>query len=183
MDGLTPAGATVITRREGDVCYLQLHRPDADNAINDAMLADCGAVLRDCAAWARVGTATANAIENATITTTGCAGAKVADRAQADLWARQGRLPELARHWVDGGTVDWRLLRAEGSARRASLPGHPLSPRPYWVAGATGLSALHGRRKAKRAVRINKGINQGVNQGPDGQGAGLATATSTAPAT
>ena len=50
MDGLTPAGATVITRREGDLCYLQLHRPDADNAINDAMLADCGAVLRDCEA-------------------------------------------------------------------------------------------------------------------------------------
>ena len=129
----------------------------------------------------------ANATNDATMTTTGRAGAKVADRAQAELWAGQGHLPELARHWVDGGIVDWRLLRAEGSARRVALPGHPLSPRPYWVAGATGLSALHGRRKAKRAARINKGINQGVNQGvnqgADGQGAGLATATSTAPAT
>lgn len=127
--------------------------------------------------------ANANATNNATMTTTGRAGAKVADRVQADLWARQGRLPELARHWVDGGTVDWRLLRAEGSARRVSLPGHPLSPRPYWVPGATGLSALHGRRKAKRAARINKGINKSVNQGADGQGAGRATAPSTAPAT
>lgn len=54
MGGLAPAGATLVTRREGDVCYVQLHRPDAGNAINDALLAECGAVLRDCAAWARV---------------------------------------------------------------------------------------------------------------------------------
>lgn len=125
----------------------------------------------------------ANATNNATMTTTGRAVAEVADRAQADAWAREGHLPELARHWVDGGTVDWRLLRAEGSARRVSLPGHPLSPRPYWVTGATGLSALHGRRKAKRAARISKGINQGVNQGADGRGAGRAAGSSTAPAT
>jgi len=54
MGSLAPAGATLVTRREGDVCYVQLHRPDAGNAINDALLAECGAVLRDCAAWARV---------------------------------------------------------------------------------------------------------------------------------
>ena len=54
MGGVGTAYTSVITRREGDVCYLQLYRPEADNAINDAMLAECGAVLRDCDGWARV---------------------------------------------------------------------------------------------------------------------------------
>lgn len=54
MGGVGAAYTSVISRREGEVCYLQLHRPEADNAINDAMLAECGAVLRDCDAWARV---------------------------------------------------------------------------------------------------------------------------------
>ena len=145
---------------------------DAVNANANANATSTGNVNASVTANA---SATATVSATATATTTGRAGAKVADRAQADLWARQGRLAELARHWVDGGAVDWRLLRAEGSARRVSLPGHPLSPRPYWVAGATGLSALHGRRKPKRAGRTNKGA--------DGQAAGRAAGTSTAPAT
>ncbi|KQQ40263.1 enoyl-CoA hydratase [Duganella sp. Leaf126] len=54
MGELDRAYTSVIVRREGEVCYLQLHRPDAENAINDAMLAECGAVLRDCTAWAKL---------------------------------------------------------------------------------------------------------------------------------
>jgi acyl transferase domain-containing protein len=79
------------------------------------------------------------------------------DQAQADDWARSGDLAALARHWVRSGVVDWQLLRPPGAVRRVALPGHPLSPRRYWVAGATGLAPLHGHRKAatsgKRARR------------------------------
>lgn len=49
-----PHYENVVTRREGEVCYLQLHRPQANNTISDAMIAECQAVLRGCASWARI---------------------------------------------------------------------------------------------------------------------------------
>jgi polyketide synthase PksN len=79
-----------------------------------------------------------------------------ADPTQAARWAREHDLVALARHWVRGGAVDWHLLRPAGGARRVALPGHPLSPRRYWVAGATGLSALHGQRKATASITSTK---------------------------
>ncbi len=45
---------TVRVRREGTICRLQLHRPDAQNAINERMLDECHAVLDDCESWANV---------------------------------------------------------------------------------------------------------------------------------
>lgn len=36
---------TIRVRHEGPVCFLQLYRPDAGNAINDLMIKECGKVL------------------------------------------------------------------------------------------------------------------------------------------
>lgn len=52
--GAAPACDTLRVRREGAICRLQLHRPDAGNAINERLLAECHAVLDDCEAWAGV---------------------------------------------------------------------------------------------------------------------------------
>lgn len=58
MGGLTPQPSspytTVKTRREEDICYLQLYRPQANNTISDALIDDCSAVLRNCEGWAKV---------------------------------------------------------------------------------------------------------------------------------
>ena len=45
---------TVRTRWEGDICYLQMYRPDANNTINDTLVEECGAVLRECEASAKI---------------------------------------------------------------------------------------------------------------------------------
>ena len=122
-----------------------------------AMVVDSNAaLLRELERHAVGGEAGAEAGVEVGAIVTGRAGARKADQGQAGRWAREGSLQELARHWVDGGAVDWRLLRPEGTARRLALPGHPLSPRPYWVAGATGLSPLHGPRKTKGAARTGR---------------------------
>lgn len=39
---------TIRVRYEGPVCFLQLYRPDAGNAINDLMIEECGQVLAEC---------------------------------------------------------------------------------------------------------------------------------------
>ncbi len=56
MDRLSaaPQYSTVQTRREGEVCYLQIHRPQANNTIDDTLVAECAAVLRDCDGWAKI---------------------------------------------------------------------------------------------------------------------------------
>ena len=54
MGGVVETYANVVTRREGEVCYLQLYRPQANNTISDAMIAECQAVLRGCESWARI---------------------------------------------------------------------------------------------------------------------------------
>lgn len=54
MGSVVAAYDNVVTRREGEVGYLQLHRPQANNTISDAMIAECQAVLRGCESWARI---------------------------------------------------------------------------------------------------------------------------------
>lgn len=39
---------TIRVRYEGDICFLQLHRPDADNTINERMIAECSEVVAAC---------------------------------------------------------------------------------------------------------------------------------------
>lgn len=78
--------------------------------------------------------------------------ARNSDAQQVAGWAREGQLHELGQHWVRGGAVDWRLLHPQG-ARRVPLPGHALSPKRYWVPGATGLSSLHGQRRPGKRLR------------------------------
>ncbi len=45
---------TVRTWRNGNVCHLQLHRPDVNNAINPRLVEECHAVLDECESWASV---------------------------------------------------------------------------------------------------------------------------------
>jgi len=39
---------TIKTRFEGSICYLQLHRPEANNTINDQLINECNEVLVLC---------------------------------------------------------------------------------------------------------------------------------------
>lgn len=45
---------TLRVRREDTICRVQMHRPDAQNTINERMLAEWHEVLDDCEAWATV---------------------------------------------------------------------------------------------------------------------------------
>jgi len=45
---------TVRVRLEDEICRLQLHRPQADNTINNEMIAECAEVLRICEHAAKV---------------------------------------------------------------------------------------------------------------------------------
>lgn len=39
---------TIQVRFQGSTCFLQIHRPEANNAINDRLVAECNAVLAAC---------------------------------------------------------------------------------------------------------------------------------------
>lgn len=45
---------TIRVRYDGDICFLQLHRPDAQNAINNRMIAECMDVLDRCEHAAKI---------------------------------------------------------------------------------------------------------------------------------
>jgi polyketide biosynthesis enoyl-CoA hydratase PksH len=46
--------ATVRLRFDGEIAYLQIHRPDANNAINDRLIAEFGSALELCDARAKI---------------------------------------------------------------------------------------------------------------------------------
>lgn len=46
--GQLNAYETIRVRFEGDICYLQIHRPEANNTINDRLIEECTQTLRDC---------------------------------------------------------------------------------------------------------------------------------------
>ncbi len=50
MDSMneTPTYQTIRVRFEADVCYLQIHRPEANNTINDSLIEECAQVLKLC---------------------------------------------------------------------------------------------------------------------------------------
>lgn len=48
MDILSQAFDTLRVRQEEDICFIQLHRPDTGNAINDRMVEELGSVLAAC---------------------------------------------------------------------------------------------------------------------------------------
>ncbi|AEA62700.1 MULTISPECIES: enoyl-CoA hydratase/isomerase [Burkholderia] len=45
---------TIRVRHDGDICFLQLYRPDAQNAINNRMIAECTRVLEQCESTAKI---------------------------------------------------------------------------------------------------------------------------------
>ncbi len=45
---------TVRARLEDDVCFVQIHRPEANNAINERLIEEIGAVLRACEGAAKI---------------------------------------------------------------------------------------------------------------------------------
>lgn len=52
--GLTRTHETVRFRQDGEIGYLQIHRPDVSNTINRLLIEECTAVLFDCEPWAKV---------------------------------------------------------------------------------------------------------------------------------
>jgi polyketide synthase PksN len=56
-----------------------------------------------------------------------------ADASRVEDWLAQRDLSALARHWVDGGTVEWLRLHAPGARRRVSLPGYVYQRQRYWA--------------------------------------------------
>lgn len=49
-----PNDATVRLRFDDEIAYLQIHRPDANNAINDRLIAEFGSALELCDARAKI---------------------------------------------------------------------------------------------------------------------------------
>lgn len=45
---------TLRVRFDEDVCYLQIHRPEANNTINDRLVEECGQLLEHCREKARI---------------------------------------------------------------------------------------------------------------------------------
>lgn len=56
MDLVTAASRydTVKARWDGEICYLQIHRPEANNTINHALVDECTAVLHACESSSKV---------------------------------------------------------------------------------------------------------------------------------
>jgi polyketide biosynthesis enoyl-CoA hydratase PksH len=54
MGVLNHAYETVRARLDGDICLVQIHRPEANNAINNRLIEEIGDVLRACKGSAKV---------------------------------------------------------------------------------------------------------------------------------
>ncbi len=54
MDIVNTAYQTLRIRRDDDICFLQLHRPESANAINDQLIAELSQVLAVCQAEAKI---------------------------------------------------------------------------------------------------------------------------------
>ena len=54
MGVLNNAYGTIRARLEDDICFVQIHRPEANNAINNRLIEEIGAVLRACEGSAKV---------------------------------------------------------------------------------------------------------------------------------
>ncbi|ASZ12600.1 SDR family oxidoreductase [Chitinophaga sp. MD30] len=52
-----------------------------------------------------------------------------------------GTWQQLAEHWVNGGTIDWKLLYNNTWPDKISLPPYPFARESYWIA-ATGKQPL-----------------------------------------
>ena len=48
-------------------------------------------------------------------------------------WVRRGKYSKLLNLWVNGLTIDWKMLYRESKPRRVSLPTYPFSRERYWV--------------------------------------------------
>ncbi len=45
---------TIRIRMDGDTCFIQVHRPESNNAINDRLIEELGGVLRSCEGSAKI---------------------------------------------------------------------------------------------------------------------------------
>ena len=54
MNGAATEYETLRVRFEEDICYLQIHRPAANNTINDRLVEECGQVLELCSEHAKI---------------------------------------------------------------------------------------------------------------------------------
>lgn len=54
MGVLSDACERIRARLEDDICFVQIHRPEANNAIDNRLIAEIGAVLRACEGTAKV---------------------------------------------------------------------------------------------------------------------------------
>ncbi len=51
---MTKAFETIQVNFDEDICYLQLHRPEANNTINNLLIEECSRVLDQCEAFAKI---------------------------------------------------------------------------------------------------------------------------------
>lgn len=54
MGSLNHAYETIRARLEDDICFVQIHRPESNNAINNRLIEEFGGVLRACEGSAKV---------------------------------------------------------------------------------------------------------------------------------
>ena len=79
-------------------------------------------------------------------------------------WVRscfeQGRLAPLARAWVDGARIDWRLLHPGPARRRIHLPGYPFARECYSIALPAVTSAPRPTSAPATAVAASSGAGE-----------------------
>lgn len=45
---------TIVVRNDGDICFIQIYRPDANNTINATLIEECSKVLEQCESSAKI---------------------------------------------------------------------------------------------------------------------------------
>lgn len=48
-------------------------------------------------------------------------------------WIATNRLDKIAKLWVEGKPINWRLLNSEGQCKRITLPSYPFVKKHYWL--------------------------------------------------
>lgn len=90
-------------------------------------------------------------------------GDEQATGADIGRWIERGEYRRLLEAWLDGMTVDWRLMYPQGTPRPISLPGYPFARERYWrdqpsLSGAPLSSEEHLHPLLQRNVSDLRGL-------------------------
>jgi polyketide synthase PksN len=59
-----------------------------------------------------------------------------------NLLIKNKKLEKIARLWVSGENIDWKLLHSRKNIRKISLPTYPFAKNRYWIPEKDGVSSI-----------------------------------------